>query len=264
MCLKIKILHKYNKLFLVNDRLRKYCREIIEFNPKINSIKDGLACFVLAKAYKTHGVVINLVKSGYSEDAEMLTRSLFDLALLISSCLKDKTDKTALNFFRFDYPLSWKMFNHLKDKGKFKDYFEERRNNPKTGDEPIEEIQKQANSWINEYGKDFYRIWHSGQTTGELAKSVNLGGYFSTAFNLQSQLIHSLPRCMNRYLIDDCEKIKMDVSPKISEVSLAIVSAFNMLVVILDKFNDHYKIIDEKELKQLVDDWVKAVNETTE
>jgi uncharacterized protein DUF5677 len=256
MSLRRRNIRKYNRLFIVNHKLRKMAKKMIDTQPEINKPKDGVACYMLAKAFKTHGVITNLAKSGYSEDAEMLTRTLFDIALIISSCLKDKTDETAMKYLNFDYSIRSKMFQQLKDTGKFDDYFEERKNNPKLGDEPIEEIIKNAEKGVQEYGGDFRRKWHSGQTTSQLADSVNLQRYFKTAFSLQSQLVHSLPRSINFYLINKAGQIKMSVEPREDGIKLALVSSFNMLIVILEQFNNHFKVLSDKDLRKIANEWM--------
>lgn len=254
------IQHKYKRLISVNEKLSSIAESFIAKNPQINTPKDGIASFMLAKAYKTHGVILKLVKLGYSEDADILARSLFDSAVIISACISDITDKTAWKYLNFDYSTRAEMFKHLIDKGKFREYFEERTKNPKLGDESIEEICNKAEKFKKEYGGDFKQKWHSGKTTGEMAELVNLKDYFETAYKLHTQLTHSLPRCVNRYLIDDGEKIILDVTPKNDrEIGLSLASSFDMFFRIVEKFNKHYKMIDWLELKPLVEEYGQSV-----
>ena len=259
MSIRRRIINKHRALFVVNDRLRKIAKKMINAQPQINTPKDGVACFMLAKAYKTHGVATNLAKNGYSEDADMLIRTLFDTALIISSCLEDKSDGTVSKYLNFDYSIRAAMFKQLQDQGKFKDYFANRKKNPKPGDMSIQEIQEKAERWVEKYGGDFRRKWHSGKTTGQLAESVNLKKYFTTAFGLQSQLSHSLPRSMDFYLVDDGKQIKMSVEPNEHGADLSIVTAFNMLFVTVEQFNKYFKILPKDKLEKLVSEWEQAI-----
>lgn len=254
------IQHKYIRLIGVNEKLRSIAESFIAKNPQINTPKDGIASFMLAKAYKTHGAILKLVKIGYSEDADILARTLFDSAVIISACIDDTTDETAWKYLNFDYSTRAEMFKHLMDRGKFKEYFDERTKNPKPGDESVEEICSKAEKFKKEYGGDFKQKWHSGNTVGEMAELVNLKDYFETAYKLHTHLTHSLPRCVNRYLIDDGKNIVFDVCPKNDrEIGLSLASSFDMFFRIVEKFNKHYKIIDWSELKPLVDEYGQSV-----
>lgn len=249
------IKNKFSMLFKVNNDLREVAQSMIDKNPQVNSPKDGIACYMLAKAFKSHGAVLKLAELGYSEDADMLTRTLFDAAIIISACIDDKTDDTAWQYLRFDDSTRSKMYKQLLDGGKFKEYFEERAKNPKPGDEPISVIDERAKKGVTDYGNDFWRKWHSGKTSSEMAVLVNLKPYFDTAYNLQSQLAHSLPRCMNNYFLDNGNDILIDVEPKEFGILLSLVSTFNIFFVIVQKFNNHYKYIAEDTFKKLVEDF---------
>lgn len=261
MPVKQEIRNKYKRLFLVNQKLRNLCKELIDAQPKVTSLKDGVACHMLAKAYKTHGVATHLAKNGYSEDADMLIRTMFDCALIISACLLDPSDDTAQKYFHFDDSTRAKMYSVLKERDGYKKLFDERAKNPKIGDEPIEEIQKRADQWTKDYGGDFRQKWHSGQTTGVVAESVNLKDYFQTAFSLQSQLSHALPRTADLYFSEKGNDLLMDVEAHERGVDLSIVSGFNMMIVIMEHFNSRFKIIDAHRFKEIVDEYTNAVKE---
>lgn len=264
MSLKTTIRKNFNSLFVINYDLRHLIEKMIAINPGLNTIKDGVAYFILAKSFKTHGVAINLAKNGYSEDADILIRTLFDALLIISACLEDETEGTVLKFMRFDDTVRTKMYKSLKDQPAYKELFEERLKNPKPENEPIELIEKRTMEWRNEYGSEFWQKWHSGSTTGELADKVGMLQYFKTAYSLQSQFTHSLPRTMNFYLIEKKGKIVMDVYPKKRNVDMSLASAFSMLIVIADKFNNQFKLGLGDELKKLTNDWVVAVDKLKE
>lgn len=250
---------KYRKLFNVNIKLRKIVLSFIKSNPQINTPKDGVACYMLAKACKTHGVILKLAKLGYGEDADMLARTLFDSAVIIISCIDDPHDDTAMKYLNFDYSTRSQMYKKLLDGGKFKKYFDDRAENPKQGDESIAEIYEKAQKGIDQYGGDFRQRWHSGKTAGEMATLVNLKHYFDTAYSLHSQLVHSLPRCMNNYLIPDGENILIDIKPKGNGIGLSLVSSFNMLFSITEKFNTHYKLVSDDEFRKLAKELQNAV-----
>lgn len=259
MSLQATIRRKYNSLFLINFKLRQIAEEIIQSKPKMITLKDGVACFVFAKVYKTHGRTIRLAREGYAEDADMLIRSLFDAYLIQAACTKDETDETVLKFMRFDDEIRTKMFKTVTSTPSYEEWFKDRQEHPKPNDETIEDIESRAKEWQREYGKDFWQRWHSGKTTGELAKMLEVDRYFITAYSLQSQLIHSLPRVMNFYTKEEDGNLVMDIEPKDRGIDLSLTSAFNMLFFVVNRFGEHYKLNLGGKLKVLGEEWGQAI-----
>ncbi len=251
---------KYNHLFLLNNRLRSTAFKLISLQPKINLPKDGIAGHMTAKGYKTHGVVLNLCRNGYGEDALMLTRTLFDSFLIIGNVLEDKTDSTAWQYLHFDDITRLKMFDYIKDKEIYRNELETRKKHPLPRQEDIEDIAIREVRWLEEYGKEFKYRWHAGKTTGELAEALEMTPYFKVAYNLQSQLVHSLPRTGDYYLTDDGKRLLLNIEPGEQAVELALISSFNIFVGILDYFNRHFVLGYQEQMQTLMSDFALEVN----
>lgn len=258
MSIKTNIRRKHNELFLANYKLRQLAEEVMALQPEVNSPKDGVAYYTLAKVYKTHGVVLNLAKNGLSEDAEMLARTMFDTTLIALATLQDQTEETAQQYLNFDYVTRIKMFKAVSQTDLYREWFKERLENPKPGDETFEQIEARAAAWMEEFERGGQR-WHAGKTTGELAASVGLERYYRTAYGLQSQLIHSLPRAMNRYIGNVNDKIVFDIEPKNTYVDISLVSGFNMLFEVASAFSEHFKLGKETEFSALISIYKEAV-----
>lgn len=252
MSLKTHIRKKNSQLFLLNENLRAIAEEIIESNPPINTLKDAIVAFIMAKSFKTHGVIISLCQNGFSEDADMLARTLFDAYLIISSVLKDESDDTANQYIRFDDEIRTKMYGTLKPRDSFKEYFEERRNNPKPSDESVEEIQSRADEWKKLYSNNFWNKWHHNKSLGELAAELDMHHYYDTAYQLQTQLSHSFPRVMDRYLTPNNSNYKMQTKPTDKFIDLTLVSSFNIFVFIVLRCDEHLDKKHRNEIEQLV------------
>ncbi|MFA7301321.1 MAG: DUF5677 domain-containing protein [Candidatus Shapirobacteria bacterium] len=249
------------KLLNLNKELRYLAYSLIQPEKiKIRTYKDGVACYMISKAYKTQGVVLDLIQKGFSEDADMLIRTLFDCALIISACINDESDETTMKFINFDDSIRTKMFKQLNNQNLFTDYFTERKKSPKLGDESIEEIENRAQKWIEIYGKDFKNHWHSGKSTGEVAELVDLKKYYETAWALQTHLVHSLPRCLNLYIKDDGKELIIDVEPKIEDSAISLVSLFNIFYIVVSKFSSHFELKKESVLSDLATRYTRIVN----
>ncbi len=259
MSTKSKINSLHRPLILVNHKLRKLAKKLIDQQPTIDSPKDGVSAYMMAKAFKTHRVVLHLSRNGFAQDADMLARTLFDSYLIIANVVNDETNETALQYMRFDDQTRSDMFSQLQQDEKFKKYFEQRKENPKEGDEPIEDIQKRAEDWLEEYGKDFKRQWYGNKKTGEMARLVEVGHYHKTAYKLQSQLIHSLPIAMNFYLADVDGDIVMTPEPDERYVDIPLTASFNMLFLIVEMYAKHFEEDVDAELNALVEEYKVAV-----
>lgn len=250
---------KYNKLFLVNFKLRKIAKRLIDTQPLIETPKAGVAAHMMAKSYKTHGVILHLCKNGYGEDAQMLSRTLFDSYLIVATVLDDKSDETAFQYLNYDDMDRLKMFQHIKEKPIYKEELKKRKLNPNPNQESIEDIEKRTIDWREKYGKQFRQKWSADKNMGELAKKVNLKSYYDTAFKLQSQLIHSLPRTGDFYLRDDGQRLWMNINPNPNNVDLALVSSFNMFIGTTLAFDEHFELGSETEIKSLIPEYKNAV-----
>jgi hypothetical protein len=253
------ILKNHEKMFAISRRLRRVVLDIIQKNVQADTVKDVIAVYMLSKTFKTHSAVMKLVEMGYEEDADMLVRTMFDSALIIGICLNDSTDESSIQYLKFDDSIRAKMFKQLKDGGNFREYFDERIKNPKPNDDSIEEIDRRAEEWIKQYGKNFWQKWYSDKTMGDLADAVGLKQYYKTAYSLQSQLSHSLTRFANRYIVDNGSNLLMDVEPKDSDLQIPLISSFNMLFFVTEKFNTHFKVVPEDIFKDLANDLKKTV-----
>lgn len=228
------------KLIRLNERLRKVSFELINKHPDVNTPRDGVVLFSLIKAYKTHGAILLLVNKGLIEDAEMLARTLFDICLLVKLCTKDGNEEMALQYFNFDEVQRSKLYKKVKDNQNFSEVFKDRITNPKEGDEDIDKVIYSANELIERYGKWFKENWFDKNKQSEYFGLVQLDHYHKTAYDLQSQLIHSAPRSMNRYFKEIGEKIITNHEPTDEHADLALISAINMIILITDEYQRHF------------------------
>lgn len=146
----------------------------------------------------------------------------------------------ALQYFNFDEVQRSKLYKKVKDNQNFSEVFKDRITNPKEGDEDIDKIINSANELVERYGKWFKDNWFDKNKQSEYLGSLQLDHYYKTAFDLQSQLIHSTPRSMNRYFYELDNKVFTKHEPTSEHADLALVSAVNMLILIADEYQRHF------------------------
>ncbi len=249
---------KNKSLIRLNEKLKDLSLELINKKPDPQTPKDGIVLFALVKAHKTHSAILFLINKGYIEDAEMLARTLFDICLLVKLCTKSDNEEMAIQYFNFDEVQRSNTYRKVKDGQNFSEVFKARVENPKENDEDIDKVIDAANSLIERYGKWFKENWYDKNKQSEYLGSLQLDQYYKTAFNLQSQLVHSTPRSMNRYFRDVNGKIVTNHEPTDQHADLTLVSAVNMLLLIVDEYQRHFKLEYQSTLDKLVNDLKEA------
>ncbi len=260
MSLTRKIRKQYNPLFVGCYELRKLMDELIEKAPYASKPKDGIAVFIMASTHKSFSAILALSKMGFAEDAEKICRTMYDGYVHLATILKDETDNMAMQYLSFDVVTRAKMYKSLMENKKFPDYFAERTKNPKQNDESIENIIASAEEWREKYHKNGWNNWQGTQARVQ-ATNVGMEHYFRTAYELQSHLIHVLPRVMNRYLVEKKGEIVFNHLPSENEIEMPLTGSFNIAFNVAEKFNNHFELVDENIFKEMADNWGKVVDQ---
>lgn len=232
---------------------------LIEEAPPADKPKDGIAVFIMASTYKSFSAVLALSRLGFSEDAEKICRTMYDGYVHLATVLQDETDEKAMQYLTFDDVTRAKMYKKSMKSGNFQDYFAERKKNPKPGDESVEDVIARAEEWRKKYKVSSANNWQ-GKTAREQAENINMESYHRTAYELESHLIHVLPRVMNRYLAEEGGEIVMRHMPSISHIDMPLVAAYNIAFNVAEKFNGHFELIDPETFKSMAEEWVEVVS----
>lgn len=258
------IRRKHNSLFVVCYELKNLMLDLATAAPDAVTPKDGVSYYLFTKVYRTFGNVINLVKDASTEDAEMLVRTTFDAYVTYANILKDETDETVMKYLEYDDVTRARMYKLVKDQKNFSTYFQQRLENPKEDDESIEEIESRAEEWKEKYKATDLNQWHSPLKSGEMARLVEMDRFHKTGYVMESHLIHSLPRVMNRYLSSNGERIIMDLRSKGHEPEMALIAGFNMSFAMSERFNSHFKLGFDIKLAELANKFEQVVKKENE
>lgn len=256
----IEIRKRNLNLIKVNEELRRLALTLINKKPDVKTPRDGVALYMMVKAYKTQGAILLLVHRGLTEDAEMLARTLFDTYTTIGLCMKDGNEEMATQFIDFDDVQRMNLYNKVVNNQNFSEVFKERITNPKPGDRNIDEVIKNGTEKIKKYGKGFEKHWYGDKSGTNLAGLLNIDRYYKTAFDLQSHLIHSLPRAINRYIRIVDGEITTNHNPSSENAGLALVSAFNMFVLVVGEYQKHFGYNVQTQLDIMVNKYKNAVD----
>lgn len=228
---------KYQQLFSFNEELRKLIEENWDKTVAIKTPTEAIVVFALTKAHKTHKASLILCNQGFGQDAAILVRSLFELAVICGYITKDKTENKALRYINYDWISRKKMFTYVQSKEHLVKLIKEER--PET-DKIIEDVLKYSKEADEDFGYKYFG-WSDKQLS-EMSNETGLGDIYKTVYVLQSQLAHSNPRVVNEYVREDNDKFIYDVDTNERWVTETLVTAFHFYYLIAAHWNEVFNI----------------------
>jgi hypothetical protein len=244
------VLNKHKEYFdLVSTFLT--CAENLQnecVRKEITSEKLGVERFVLsflfAKSYKTTKAALLLCKSGYAEDALILSRVNFEAALWTHYIVEDKENakERAQAFIKYDAidrkEKLEKLLNMYEDGDEFKAKVRELLNEverelPESEDE-CEKVRKLANKKVSELAKneELLHLWYRGF-------------YWES-----SNYTHNRIRSANSYVSDSNGHIKFLLVPTEKGLRNTLLNLCLFLWLVMDRFNFLLELGFEKTLTE--------------
>ena len=250
---------KINKLLQYNNQLRELVETVFDRKFYFITPKQAFLAYSFAKAYKTHASIIVLCQKGNGQDAAILTRSLFELAVTTLYVLKDKTGSRLQRWLDFDWVIRDEIYKHVQSEPGVSAAFDARAQNPREGDSSVEEVSKMAQKMRKKYHYDLRKGW-SDKIIKQMSEAVGLESIYMTAYRLMSDLHHSAVRTMNDYFSQGANgEIMADTAPSERWIQETLVSSFQFFIMIIDKWTDEFNLGLDDKLQKLSDDYVNNV-----
>lgn len=241
-------MENYYKLL---EQLRNIADRCLANHPEPKNEKESLLLYAIAKADKTLCATALLCRNGMGEDASILCRSVFELALTIEYIFKDLTNEMAKRYFSYDWIQRKKMHGYMARSGRFQKYLL----SPES-QQIITDINKEANRVNKKY--NYGSSW-SDKNIAEMAKSVGWLDLYETAYRIQCNFSHSNPRSSNDYFKEENGRLVLNSGPSENLVSETLVTVFNSYLHIVRKINDYFKKGLGTEIKNIEDDFINLL-----
>jgi len=236
--------HHVKWLFAVNVRLSKLIESLLRnyvFDVPTEGLPPVRAMLLLAmgKGYKTHRAMLILAQRGYGEDASILLRTLFELAVDARYVAQAPRSERALRWLDYDWVERYELYRvPVSDP-----FLRDLKSAVEAGDSTPVEVKRQAARVQREWG--FWRkelpngeLLHpkswSGDSVAGLAKQVGWGSIYNTLYKLTSMLVHHSPRTANGYLERVGDRfIRVKVSADIQGLDAVLPAGFDFLHAII-------------------------------
>lgn len=241
---------KYIGLFHFNEELRGIVESVLGKHPHPKGKRQVFLLYALAKSYKTQAAVLFLAKSGYGQDAGILTRSIFELAITTLYIVNDITGGRVERFFDYDWVMRENLYNSVaKDEALSRGAEGFKEKDP--SGETIETILKKARD-VKERYPDLRKFSWSDKKFKEMAEEVGRIDIYKTAYHLQCNLAHPNPRNTNDYFSESGGRLQVNAGPGDDWVMQSLVAAFDFFITIVGEWNKEFKFALDDKLDDLV------------
>lgn len=214
------------------EKLRNVTDKCLTNHPEPKEEKEGLLLYAIGKSDKTLCAIALLCRNGMGEDALILSRSIFEISLLIEYIFKDPTDYRAKRYFSYDWVQRKKYYTYLITSPNAKKYL-------RAEDiQAVKEIKRDAAKAQRRY--NYGSTW-SDKSIRKMAEDVGLLDLYQTAYGIQCDLSHSNPRAMNDYFKDENGQLILDSGPSDNLVKESLVTSFGSYYHILERLNDYFQ-----------------------
>lgn len=239
---------KYTDLFAFNEELRMIIDPILNKHPKTKNLKQIFLLYALAKSHKTQAAILLLSERGFGQDAGILTRAIFELAITTLYISKDNTGKLVERFFDYDWIMRAKMYDSVSEDTLYKASIEKR---DPAGNE-VKKVLKKVEEIKKKYPKIEKNINWSDKTLRQMAEEVGRLDAYKTAYHLQCNLSHPNPRNTNDYFLETKGELEINAGPDDKWIEESLVATFDFFFHIVDVWNREFAFGLEAEIEDLV------------
>ena len=192
-------------------------------------IYKGVVQALTFKAIKTHRAIECLLEFGFVEDAVVLMRALLEIVINLLYIGREPESRATL-YAEYDYVLRWQ--GHRAAEAVYGDEYSRQLASRQA---EIDELRREYERVKCNY-PDKYR-W-SGESVRKMAEEVGGEKAYLSAYRMHSELVHSAPTTMNRYVTASEGGLLIDLDPKseeehgsllceLCELSLCVMRVFN-------------------------------------
>lgn len=234
-------MERYADLFKVNEELAELVDDVFKarsFHAKTQA--QTIIIFFVAKAYKTLRAILHLCGQGYGEDAGILLRSLFEIA--VNALYIKDDEELAQRYVDFEaiYVYNLSVDPALQDVYK------------RLSEDKLAQICEEAWRAQEKHGyKDKHR-W-SGKSMGRMAKEVGLGKEYASFYVLMSQLTHSTAGSARYYMQEDKDSsvVGVKLSPSDKLVREDLLTAGALVLGIVRRWNEQFNLGIETKIAEI-------------
>lgn len=239
---------KYSDLFYFNEEMRAIIEPALNKHPEPKTPRQIFLLYALAKSHKTQAAILLLSERGFGQDAGILARSIFELAITVLYIAKDENGKLVERFFDYDWIMRANMYDSVSEDTFFKNRIE---NRDPAGEE-VEAVLAEAGKIKKKYPGIKHFRW-SDENFREMAEKVGRLDTYKSAYHLQCNLAHPNSRNMNDYFSESEGRLEVNAGPNDEWIKSSLIATFDFFIHVVYAWDEEF----EFGLKLRLDDLVK-------
>ena len=179
----------------------------ISFSDEEDFCYKGAMLFFFCKAYKTYQAIQILWDKGFQEDAFILARTIFEIALQ-AQYMRDDPRTRARLFTEHDPVMRYRYYKKMNKHGLLNEMSDNRK-------KELDELEKHYNKLKDNYPE--HKGWW-GKSIAWLAEDQgdHMKKRYDLIYWIQSNLVHSATTSFKDYLKEQGEGFKINCNPSIS------------------------------------------------
>ena len=248
---------KLEQLFSFNNQISKIIEEKFKQEIRDDDRFSLFLSFVLSKAFKTHEAIMLLCRNGYGEDAFMLARTLFELAIMTSYILQDQKEYRLSRYIEYDWVTRKEMYDYASSDEKTLEKLNQEISLGNYRPEVIEQIKKEYERVMEKYKYNY--IGWSDKSIAEMSKSIGRLGAYKTVYRLQCIIGHTNARSINEYIKEVDGETIINIGQNDDLVEKTLVMIFDFFRMIIEEANKQFKWNLEDALESIYKEYVQEV-----
>jgi len=228
---RLKHLDEINKslLELAENLQDEFSKKKIALSPEF-----VLLCFFFAKASKTASAVFKLCRQGYTEDACVLVRTIFEIVVKCLYIFKENSDEKAKNFILHDKYEIRKQLEKVVGWNRKIDL------ENKEFEEELESVNRECIILEKDFKISKKKI--AWPHLDVLSEKVGLGNKYYTIYWLSSLYVHTLVRSSRSFVHETDSGLTFSIGPdeKLSEDVL--IWSFDLFRLVVREFDVRFNL----------------------
>lgn len=242
----------YEEIFILYEEINHFLQKVkFKLRVKDNNIQDITLVLLFIKSLETFQVIYILLRNYIFNDAESLTRILFEGVINLGYCAKGENE--CKQYIAKEIKNKIKMINAAKDHPEeFPEELFQR--------QPLGDRKKELEENLIEIGEP------KNVSIEYMARELDLGKLYQVYYRLASNEVHSNPESLNKYCkVDEGGYIKeLNFGPKIEKNKVSVIFASIETMITICKFlSDYFGVPKEEdylkfnEIKKEIDEKYK-------
>lgn len=250
---------QFKEIFNLHQELRVLIDPVLDEYPIPQSSKQGFILYAVAKSHKTQAAILLLCEKGFGQDASILSRSIFELAVNAKYICKDATDYTAQQFFDYDWIRRKRMLDAVSNNPDVKKELD--RKDP--GGKMLIQVKLEAAKMSEKYYNGKMPSNWSGLTIENRAHEVGLTHEYKTLYSLLCDQSHPNSRNTNDYFIDNQGVFEVNAGADVNWIRESLIATFQFFIIIVDCWNKEFKFGLDSNVQDINEKLIKLTHEYT-